>query len=139
MCSRGNSHQQYAHQLSEKCFDFSVGYLHCPQGWCLFPVTSGWFPAGRLLLTESPIMLYTEEPYTRRAVSPSCVINLGQKMVVSQIPESLYPQRMINHFSSDASHHPASDQLTLRATSLRWSPSMFPMPHFKHLVYLPGK
>lgn len=60
-------------------------------------------------------------------------------MVVSQIPESLYPQRMINHFSSDASHQAASSQLTLRATSLCWSPSMFPMPHFKHLVYLPGK
>uniref|UniRef100_A0A9L0IQ44 ADP-ribosylation factor-like protein 3 n=1 Tax=Equus asinus TaxID=9793 RepID=A0A9L0IQ44_EQUAS len=62
------------------------------QGWCLFPATSGWFPTGRFLLTESP-MLYTEELCTGRPASSSFAVNLGQKTFVSQTPERLYPHR----------------------------------------------
>lgn len=85
---------------------FSVGCLHCLQRWCLFSATSGCFPTGRLQLTESP-MFSTKELYTGRAGSPLFDINLGQKAVVSQTPERLFPQRMITSFSSDASYEAA--------------------------------
>lgn len=42
---------------------FSFGYLHCLQGWCLFPATSGWFPTGRLPLTAPCFMLRNCIPF----------------------------------------------------------------------------
>ena len=121
---------------------FSVGCLHYPQGWCLFPATLCWCPTGRLLPPKS-LTLYTEELCTGRAGSPSFDINLGQNTMVTQTPERQYPQRMINNCSSDASCQATSSQSTLRVSPLgplldSEAPSMPHTPHFQHLVYLPG-
>lgn len=120
----------------------SVGCLHCPQGWCLFPATSGWFPTGRFLLTESP-MLYTEELCTGRPASSSFAVNLGQKMFVSQTPERLYPHRRetVSALMLPTKQLEPGDTWSQpsRTASLFWSPKVLHMPHFKHLVYLPGK
>lgn len=88
-------------------------------------------------------MFYTEELYIGRAGSPPFNINLRQKTVVAQTPEKLYPQRMTNSSSPDASYQAASNQVTLevRPPGLLYSkaPSMLHKPHFRHLVDLPGK
>lgn len=87
---------------------FSVGCLYCLQSCfhCLFP--------GRLLRTEG---LYWGTIY-QRAGSPSFDTNLGQKTVVSKTTERLYPQRMINRFSSDASCQADANQVTLGVSAL---------------------